>query len=149
MKPFTYERVVDAREAGAAVLRANAKFISGGTNLLDLMKLEIEQPAHLVDISQLPLNRLEDLPSGGLSGDTSYTVRTQQPAEYQMSAKQYAGDMVHVASDSSTSSVVAFWPHGSYLATISISAGTDAPSGDNNADELNSLQPLLNAWQWQ
>ena len=65
MKPFTYERVVDAREAGAAVLRANAKFISGGTNLLDLMKLEIEQPAHLVDISQLPLNRLEDLPSGG------------------------------------------------------------------------------------
>jgi CO/xanthine dehydrogenase FAD-binding subunit len=66
MKPFTYERVVDAREAGAAVLRANAKFISGGTNLLDLMKLEIEQPAHLVDISQLPLNRLEDLPSGGL-----------------------------------------------------------------------------------
>ena len=55
MKPFTYERVVDAREAGAAVLRANAKFISGGTNLLDLMKLEIEQPAHLVDISQLPL----------------------------------------------------------------------------------------------
>jgi xanthine dehydrogenase YagS FAD-binding subunit len=66
MKPFTYERAGDAREAGAAVLRTNAKFISGGTNLLDLMKLEIEQPAHLVDISQLPLNRLEDLPSGGL-----------------------------------------------------------------------------------
>ena len=66
MKPFTYERAGDAREAGAAVLRTNAKFISGGTNLLDLMKLEIEQPAHLVDISLLPLNRLEDLPNGGL-----------------------------------------------------------------------------------
>jgi xanthine dehydrogenase YagS FAD-binding subunit len=66
MKPFTYERAGDAREAGPAVLRTNAKFISGGTNLLDLMKLEIEQPAHLVDISLLPLNRLEDLPNGGL-----------------------------------------------------------------------------------
>ena len=55
MKPFTYERARDAGEAVAAVLRTNAKFISGGTNLLDLMKLEIEQPAHLVDINQLPL----------------------------------------------------------------------------------------------
>jgi predicted SnoaL-like aldol condensation-catalyzing enzyme len=47
MKPFTYERVTDPRAAGAAVSRAGAKFISGGTNLLDLMKLEIEQPTHL------------------------------------------------------------------------------------------------------
>ena len=66
MKPFTYERARDAREAGAAVLRTNAKFISGGTNLLDLMKLEIEQPTHLVDISRLPFKRVEDLPDGGM-----------------------------------------------------------------------------------
>src|SRR5215469_16460148 len=66
MKPFTYERVVDPRAAGEAVLRAGAKFISGGTNLLDLMKLEVEQPAHLVDISRLPLNQVKDLPDGGL-----------------------------------------------------------------------------------
>ena len=76
MKPFTYERVVDAREAGAAVLRANAKFISGGTNLLDLMKLEIEQPAHLVDISQLPLNRLEELAE---TADSASKPRRQTP----------------------------------------------------------------------
>jgi xanthine dehydrogenase YagS FAD-binding subunit len=66
MKPFTYERVTDPRAAGAAVSRAGAKFISGGTNLLDLMKLEIEQPTHLVDISRLPLKQVEDLPDGGI-----------------------------------------------------------------------------------
>jgi xanthine dehydrogenase YagS FAD-binding subunit len=66
MKPFTYERVTDPRAAGAAVSRAGAKFISGGTNLLDLMKLEIEQPTHLVDISRLPLRDIEELPDGGL-----------------------------------------------------------------------------------
>jgi len=66
MKPFTYERVTDPRAAGAAASRAGAKFISGGTNLLDLMKLEIEQPTHLVDISRLPLKEVEDLPDGGI-----------------------------------------------------------------------------------
>jgi xanthine dehydrogenase YagS FAD-binding subunit len=66
MKPFTYERVTDPRAAGAAALRAGAKFISGGTNLLDLMKLEIEQPTHLVDISRLPLKQIEDLPDSGI-----------------------------------------------------------------------------------
>jgi len=67
MKPFTYERAHDAREAAAAVAaRPGAKFISGGTNLLDLMKLDIEQPAHLVDISRLPLGRIDDAADGGL-----------------------------------------------------------------------------------
>jgi CO/xanthine dehydrogenase FAD-binding subunit len=67
MKPFTYERVTDLRAATAAVVsRTGAKFISGGTNLLGLMKLEIEQPTHLVDISRLPLKRIEDLPDGGI-----------------------------------------------------------------------------------
>src|ERR1700739_2949758 len=65
MKPFTYERVTDPRAAGAAVSRSGAMFISGGTNLLDLMKLEIEQPTHLVDISRLPLRQVEDLPEWG------------------------------------------------------------------------------------
>jgi xanthine dehydrogenase YagS FAD-binding subunit len=44
----------------------NARFISGGTNLLDLMKLEIEWPTHLVDISRLPLKKIDELPDGGL-----------------------------------------------------------------------------------
>ena len=66
MRAFTYERATDAPAAVAAVSRAGAKFISGGTNLLDLMKLEIEQPTHLVDISRLPLKDIEEVPGGGL-----------------------------------------------------------------------------------
>lgn len=66
MRSFTYERATDARAAVAAVSRNGAKFISGGTNLLDLMKLDIEKPSHLVDISRLPLRDIEELPDGGL-----------------------------------------------------------------------------------
>jgi xanthine dehydrogenase YagS FAD-binding subunit len=66
MRPFTYERATDAPGACAAASRPGAKFISGGTNLLDLMKLEIEQPSHLVDISRLPLADVAELPDGGL-----------------------------------------------------------------------------------
>jgi xanthine dehydrogenase YagS FAD-binding subunit len=66
MRSFSYERATDARAAVTAVSRPGAKFISGGTNLLDLMKLGIEQPSHLVDISRLPLRDIEELPGGGL-----------------------------------------------------------------------------------
>jgi xanthine dehydrogenase YagS FAD-binding subunit len=68
VKPFTYERVLDPQAAVAAIAAAgvDAKFISGGTNLLDLMKLQIEQPSHLVDISRLPLQQIEELPTGEL-----------------------------------------------------------------------------------
>lgn len=66
MKQFTYERATDAGAAVAAASRAGAKYISGGTNLLDLMKLGIEQPSHLVDISHLPLTGIDELPDGGV-----------------------------------------------------------------------------------
>ena len=66
MRPFTYERATDARAAVAAASRAGAKFISGGTNLLDLMKLEIERPTHLVDISRLRFRDIEPLTDGRL-----------------------------------------------------------------------------------
>jgi len=67
MQPFTYVRANSVNEAAAAVAaRPQAKFISGGTNLLDLMKLEVERPTHLVDISRLPLDRIEETPEGGL-----------------------------------------------------------------------------------
>src|SRR5215467_9703259 len=66
MKAFTYERATDARTAIKAASREGAKYISGGTNLLDLMKLEVEHPTHLVDISRLPLQHIERTPSGGL-----------------------------------------------------------------------------------
>lgn len=66
MKAFTYERATDPALAITAASAPGAKYIHGGTNLLDLMKLEIEQPAHLVDISRLPLRAIEELDGGGL-----------------------------------------------------------------------------------
>lgn len=66
MRPFTYERATDPRAAVAAVSKPGARFISGGTNLLDLMKIDVERPSHLVDISYLPLSDLEQMQDGGL-----------------------------------------------------------------------------------
>lgn len=67
MRSFSYERVTDPRTACAAVAaHPDSKFISGGTNLIDLMRLEIERPKHLVDISRLPLTAIEELPQGQL-----------------------------------------------------------------------------------
>jgi xanthine dehydrogenase YagS FAD-binding subunit len=67
MKPFTYEKAASPAEAAAAVARQpDAKFIAGGTNLLDLMKLQIEAPTHLVDVNGLALDKIEATPEGGL-----------------------------------------------------------------------------------
>jgi xanthine dehydrogenase YagS FAD-binding subunit len=67
MKAFTYERATDVPGALRAVYgRPNAKFIAGGTNLIDLMKVRIEAPTHLVDVNGLPLAEIEDTPQGGL-----------------------------------------------------------------------------------
>ena len=67
MKPFTYERATSPAQAAAAVAqRPGARFIAGGTNLLDLMKLEIETPGHLVDVQDLKLDTIERSAGGGL-----------------------------------------------------------------------------------
>lgn len=67
MKAFTYERAETPAAAAAAVAaKPGAKFIAGGTNLLDLMKLQIEEPVHLVDVNRLKLDRIEATPEGGL-----------------------------------------------------------------------------------
>src|SRR6201996_4713343 len=67
MKPFTYQRAKSPADAAAAAARnPDAKFIAGGTNLLDLMKLQIETPSHLVDVNALGLDRIEAMPDGGL-----------------------------------------------------------------------------------
>jgi xanthine dehydrogenase YagS FAD-binding subunit len=67
MKPFTFERATTPSAAAAAAqCTPNAKFIAGGTNLLDLMKLQIETPAHIIDLTRLDLDRIEDTSDGGL-----------------------------------------------------------------------------------
>ena len=67
MRAFTYERAHSPADAAAAAMRTEgAKFIAGGTNLLDLMKLEIESPSHLIDVNHLALDKIEPTAEGGL-----------------------------------------------------------------------------------
>jgi xanthine dehydrogenase YagS FAD-binding subunit len=67
MRAFTYERAHTPAEAATAAARTpGARFIAGGTNLLDLMKLEIETPTHLIDVNGLALDKVEATPEGGL-----------------------------------------------------------------------------------
>ncbi len=67
MKAFSYTRPATSESAAASALSMpGAKFIAGGTNLLDLMKLQVETPAHLIDITRLGLDKTEALPDGGL-----------------------------------------------------------------------------------
>ena len=67
MRAFTYERATSPAAAAAAVARTpGATFIAGGTNLLDLMKLEVETPAHLVDVNRVGLDAVQATPDGGL-----------------------------------------------------------------------------------
>jgi len=66
MRPFDYERATDAAGAVAAVARPGTMYLGGGTNLVDLMKLGVETPERLVDVSRLPFDRIDELPDGGL-----------------------------------------------------------------------------------
>jgi xanthine dehydrogenase YagS FAD-binding subunit len=67
LKPFRYERASGVASACASAAdEPTAKFIAGGTNLIDLMKLQIETPTHLVDIGMLPLADIEETLEGGL-----------------------------------------------------------------------------------
>ena len=66
MTPFRYVRASGIVSACASAAEPAAKFIAGGTNLIDLMKMHIETPAHLVDINALPLAEIEETPEHGL-----------------------------------------------------------------------------------
>ncbi|HEY0757638.1 MAG TPA: xanthine dehydrogenase family protein subunit M [Acidisarcina sp.] len=67
MKPFTYQRARDPEDAVVAIgQHRQAKLLGGGTNLLDLMKMEVEQPDQIVDINRLQLSAIEPLSDGGL-----------------------------------------------------------------------------------
>ncbi|MDX5480620.1 MAG: FAD binding domain-containing protein, partial [Hymenobacteraceae bacterium] len=80
MRPFTYTRAGDVNEAVKEVSsREQAKFIAGGTNLLDLMKIDVMAPQHLVDITRIALKTIEETKEGGLrlgalvtNADTAY-----------------------------------------------------------------------------
>ena len=67
MKAFTYERAASPQAASAAfAAKPAARFLAGGTNLLDLMKVEVETPAHLIDVNHLGLDKITPTAEGGL-----------------------------------------------------------------------------------
>ena len=66
MRPFGYEAATDTASALAAIAQPDAKFLGGGTNLVDLLRLGVETPATLVDVTGLPLNSIDPTLDGGL-----------------------------------------------------------------------------------
>ena len=67
MISFRYARANDVADAVRQIAGdPNAKFVAGGTNLIDLMKMDVERPTKVIDITRLPLNQVENTPGGGL-----------------------------------------------------------------------------------
>jgi xanthine dehydrogenase YagS FAD-binding subunit len=87
MNPFSYQRATAPEEAIHAVSAHNAKFLGGGTNLVDLMKDGVEQPSTLVDINRLDLAQVTTTPSGGAL--IGALVRNSDLANHQMIRSNY------------------------------------------------------------
>ncbi|WP_181767264.1 FAD binding domain-containing protein [Streptomyces albidus (ex Kaewkla and Franco 2022)] len=88
MIPFDYSRATDARTAVATVMaRPDAAFLAGGTNLVDHMKLGLASPELLVDVTRLPLDRIEELPDGGMR--IGATVRNSDLAAHPLLRRRY------------------------------------------------------------
>ncbi|MEE1756632.1 FAD binding domain-containing protein [Streptomyces sp. SP18CS02] len=88
MKPLAYVRAGSLDEATAAhAAHEDARYLAGGTNLVDLMKLGVESPATLVDVSRLPLDGVEELPDGGLR--IGATVRNSDLAAHPLVRRRY------------------------------------------------------------
>jgi xanthine dehydrogenase YagS FAD-binding subunit len=88
VKPFGYVRAGSLEEAADAYAsHPGARYLGGGTNLVDLMKLGVEQPATLVDVSRLPLDTVEELPDGALR--IGATVRNSDLAAHPLVRDRY------------------------------------------------------------
>jgi xanthine dehydrogenase YagS FAD-binding subunit len=94
MRTFEFKRpentaaaVAIAAQAKTAQQGADTRFVAGGTTLIDLMKLEVETPERLLDINRLPLDRIEELPNGGLK--IGATVRNSDLAHHPKIQKDY------------------------------------------------------------
>ncbi|MFF8638031.1 FAD binding domain-containing protein [Streptomyces pilosus] len=88
MEPFGYVRAGTVREAAEALAEhPGARCLGGGTNLVDLMKLGVERPGVLVDVSRLPLDTVEELPDGSLR--VGATVRNSDLAAHPLVRDRY------------------------------------------------------------
>src|SRR6202453_4341147 len=88
MEMFTYTKATGVPQAIQAATQSQAKFIAGGTTLLDLMKLNVEPPNQLIDINRLPLDQVEKLPDGPLR--IGATVRNSDLAHHPAVVSDYA-----------------------------------------------------------
>src|SRR5437762_6843744 len=89
MNPFTYSRVVDSNEAVTGIAtKPQGKFLGGGTNLIDLMKMGVETPDTLLDINRLPFAQIEELP-GGKGVRIGAMVRNSDLAEHALIKSRY------------------------------------------------------------
>src|SRR5205807_8130148 len=79
--------VATAAQAKTAQQGADVRFVAGGTTLLDLMKLNVETPARLIDINRLPFDKVEAMPDGGLR--IGATVRNSDLAHHPMVQRDY------------------------------------------------------------
>jgi xanthine dehydrogenase YagS FAD-binding subunit len=88
VRPFAYVSVPDVATAVRTIATTpNAKFLGGGTNLVDLMREDIERPATIVDISHLPLSTVTELPDGGVR--IGALVRNSQLAAHPVIRDKY------------------------------------------------------------
>ena len=88
MQPFEYQRAQDASGVISALRQSpNAKILAGGTNLLDLMKQDVEKPSHLIDVNRLQLAEIEELPDGGLR--LGALARNSDTADHPLVRKNY------------------------------------------------------------
>src|SRR3989440_2017120 len=89
MNPFTYSRAVDPNEAVTGIAaKPQGKFLGGGTNLIDLMKMGVETPDALIDINRLPLAQIEELP-GNKGVRVGAMVRNSDLAEHALIKSRY------------------------------------------------------------
>lgn len=88
MKEFAYVRAGSVEEATSAYAsHAGARYLGGGTNLVDLMKLGVEAPTALIDVTRLPLDTVEELPDGALR--VGATVRNSDLAAHPLVRERY------------------------------------------------------------
>src|SRR5213595_4114092 len=95
MKTFEFIRPADPAAAVATAARAktaqqgaDVRFLAGGTTLVDLMKLNVETPARLLDINRLPFDKIEEMPDGGLK--IGATVRNSDLANHAIVQRDYS-----------------------------------------------------------
>lgn len=99
--------------------------------------------SHIISVT------IQSLSATGLTELSAYQLRSSQPGRYQLTTVQSKGQPIQVARDLQSASVVAFWVHGSTVATIAVTTALAEATDAGGQNELRTLQPILDAWQWR